>query len=294
MHLSPIPPATNHEGGFTLIELSIVLVIIGLIVGGVLVGQDLIRAAEVRATVSQFEKYNTAVNTFRVKYNAIPGDITSADAATFGLTVRPGTAGLGDGNGLIEAGGGVATHILSTDAKGSSSMIGETAWFWGDLTTVGLVDGSFTLDQTATTGVVTSSAIAGVLPPAKLGRGNNIAVYAFNGANYFAIAGGINSVTAAGAYTTPAAGLTVVQAYNIDKKMDDGIPESGNIIAALFTTATSTVAGTGPITATQAGTGLAAVTPAIGTTCFDLTSLTYALNVNAGAGVNCALIVKFQ
>ena len=44
-----------QERGFTLIELSIVLVIIGLIVGGVLVGQDLIRAAQVRATISQIE-----------------------------------------------------------------------------------------------------------------------------------------------------------------------------------------------------------------------------------------------
>lgn len=49
--------------GFTLIELSIVLVIIGLIVGGILVGRELISAAEIRATVSQIEKYNTSVNT---------------------------------------------------------------------------------------------------------------------------------------------------------------------------------------------------------------------------------------
>ena len=68
---------TKKQGknkGFTLIELSIVLVIIGLIVGGVLVGQDLIKAAEIRATVSQVEGYNSAVNTFRLKYNGLPGD----------------------------------------------------------------------------------------------------------------------------------------------------------------------------------------------------------------------------
>src|SRR3984885_3925644 len=76
---------------FTLIELSIVLVIIGLIVGGVLVGQDLIKAAEIRATVSQIEKYNTAANTFQTKYNALPGDVPAAQAASFGMVARYGT-----------------------------------------------------------------------------------------------------------------------------------------------------------------------------------------------------------
>ena len=56
------------------------LVIIGLIVGGVLVGQDLIRAAETRAQITQFEKYQSAVNTFRGKFNAIPGDMNVATA----------------------------------------------------------------------------------------------------------------------------------------------------------------------------------------------------------------------
>ena len=50
------------KSGFTLVELSIVLVIIGLIIGGVVVGRDLIDAATIRAQISQIEKYNTAVN----------------------------------------------------------------------------------------------------------------------------------------------------------------------------------------------------------------------------------------
>jgi prepilin-type N-terminal cleavage/methylation domain-containing protein len=98
----------DHAGrmqGFTLIELSIVLVIIGLIVGGVLVGQDLIRAAEVRATISQIEKYNTAANTFLGKYGYLPGDIKDPDASNFGFISRHmqcQDGGLGDGNGVIE------------------------------------------------------------------------------------------------------------------------------------------------------------------------------------------------
>jgi prepilin-type N-terminal cleavage/methylation domain-containing protein len=73
------------ESGFTLIELAIVLVIIGLLVGGVLVGRDLIEGAKVSATISQIQKYNTAADTFREKYGYLPCDIPDPHATQFGL-----------------------------------------------------------------------------------------------------------------------------------------------------------------------------------------------------------------
>ena len=93
----------SHKAGFTLIELSIVLVVIGLIVGGILVGQDLIKAAEVRAQIGQINEYNTAVNTFRGKYGYLPGDIPDPYATQFGFQTRGAYPGQGDGDGMITA-----------------------------------------------------------------------------------------------------------------------------------------------------------------------------------------------
>lgn len=92
--------------GFTLIEMSIVLVIIGLIIGGILTGQDLINAASIRAQTSQIEKYQTAVHTFQNKYGYLPGDIPNPYASNFGFQTRGTIEGEGDGNGIIE---GIAT-----------------------------------------------------------------------------------------------------------------------------------------------------------------------------------------
>lgn len=125
--------------GFTLIEISIVLVIIGLIVGGVLVGQDLVRAAGVRATITQIEKYDTAATTFRDKFGYLPGDIKDPDARNFGFQTRGTCPGQGNGDGLIEGWGSGSTCINN----GSLQNGGETVVFWVDLSTAHLIDGGF-------------------------------------------------------------------------------------------------------------------------------------------------------
>ena len=71
-----------------------VLVVIGLIVGGVLVGSDLIKAAKIRNTISQKEKFDTAANTFKLKYNCLPGDCANASQFIAG-------APNGNGDGVI-------------------------------------------------------------------------------------------------------------------------------------------------------------------------------------------------
>ena len=91
----------KNISGFTLIEMSIVLVIIGLIVGGILVGQNLIYAASIRGEIKQMEQLETAYNTFNVKYGCLPGDCANA-TTFFGTTDASGnTVVNGDGDGFI-------------------------------------------------------------------------------------------------------------------------------------------------------------------------------------------------
>jgi prepilin-type N-terminal cleavage/methylation domain-containing protein len=83
---------------FTLVELAIVIVIIGLLVGGVLQGQELIKQAQQRRIISNIESYKAAIIGFKGKYNCLPGDCNN-HARYFGAT-----AGIveGDNNGLID------------------------------------------------------------------------------------------------------------------------------------------------------------------------------------------------
>lgn len=206
----------HREQGFTLVELAIVLVIIGLIIGGVLVGQDMIKSAEIRATVAQWEGYSAATNTFRDKYRFIPGDINGTKAAEYGLLARAGTAGLGDGNGLLQACG-------ATPADGLLAGC-ETTLYWRDLNTMNLVEGWFQTAGTALAAVTTVN-VPLTFPETKLGRGNFWTVFSAEGRNWYQIAG-ITAVSAGGAYTLTEA-MTPFEAYNIDRKMDDSRPATG-------------------------------------------------------------------
>jgi prepilin-type N-terminal cleavage/methylation domain-containing protein len=225
----PQQPQT-HKKGFTLIELSIVLVIIGLIVGGVLVGQDLIKAAEIRATVGQLEKYAAAVNTFRGKYNGLPGDVLNA--STFGLisSGQSSSTGFGNGNALIESSGSLA-----------SGGSGETAMFWRHMAQANLISESVTALNTYSPIAITIDDT--YLPLAKMGKGNRIAVTSTAGLNYFMMSGAATVVVTTGAYTGTDV-LTPIEAYQIDGKLDDGLPTTGLVVssgASAVGSATTTV-----------------------------------------------------
>jgi len=126
-----------RQQGFTLIEMSIVLVVIGLLVGGVLYGADLVRAAAIRSQVTQLEQFNTATTTFYGKFGGLLGDLQVSQAAQFGFYVSgcTGAQGERDGNGLLEGGTGSALilnggQISGSYESGSIRFGGETGLFW--------------------------------------------------------------------------------------------------------------------------------------------------------------------
>ncbi len=85
--------STRKKDGFTLLELSIAIVIIGLVIGGVMVGKSLVNASEIRRKINELNIITAAVNTFKTKYNCIPGDcINTTDFLS-------SVAGNGDGDG---------------------------------------------------------------------------------------------------------------------------------------------------------------------------------------------------
>jgi len=220
----------KYNNGFTLIELSIVLVIIGLVVGGVLVGQDLIKAATVRAQVSQIENYKTAVNSFKLKYNFLPGDLPAAQAASLGFVTRSGATDHGDGNSQI------ITNC------GGSGLGCESALFWTDLSSANMIDGSFSDPNADSSITATSSQLDSYIPKGKLiGARVEVGYVTANilfpiNANTFRIDG--TTSFAVGARTASDV-ITPLAAYNIDIKMDDGKPHAGVVFGDPGVAATS-------------------------------------------------------
>lgn len=217
----------DSRSGFSLVELSIVLVILGLLVGGILGGQALIHAAELRSVTNDMERYQTAINTFRSKYNAIPGDMNNATrfwpaAATppsSCVTTENAQGASCDGNG-----DGMIGSAYSGDPYGS-----ERYQIWKHLSNAGLIDGTYTGIYSGTIG---HRCVAGInCPRSKISnavfRIGYLGEIAPSHAGLFEGFYGNQIIVEESA--TASAVLTPEDQWNIDTKVDDGMPGKGMI-----------------------------------------------------------------
>ncbi len=226
----------HQQKGFTLVELAIVLTIIGLLIGGILKGQQLMENARVSATMAQVKAIEAAVTTFQDTYSGIPGDLVTAptrvpNCGNCGLAVAV-TAG----DGIV----GLDTWDMS--ALQSASFAGgptagnvnnETLLFWVHLAHANLVSG---VTDDGITSIAPS--FGGSLPAARVG-GGFIVGYANTTATAVIPGRPVpESLTGTSLALVPNPSaplgavvgtnvLTPILAGQMDRKMDDGIPATG-------------------------------------------------------------------
>jgi len=183
----------KNQKGFTLIEIAIVLVIIGLLLGGVLKGQEMITSAKIRSLADGANAVKAAFFAFQDRYRAVPGDYSLASTNIPGVT-SGANGGNGNGNGLVN----------TNDDRGL---------FWLHLSAAGFITGSYngsaignTLNCPATTCAINSYGTSMIFSWGSAADGTN------RNAHELRIG----------------RGLPVEVVAELDRKVDDGIPRTGS------------------------------------------------------------------
>jgi prepilin-type N-terminal cleavage/methylation domain-containing protein len=181
----------RRQDGFSLVEIAIVLLIIGLLLGGVMKGQEMINQAKIKSLANDVNGIAAAIYAYQDRYRKLPGDDDRAE----GRWTNPATK-KGDGNGAVGAAGNAA--IL--DCSLAANADGENCRFWQHLRLAGLIAGD------AATALAPQNAAGGV-------------VQAQSGA--LGLAG----------LVICASGLSGKLADALDGQLDDGKPGAGQVRA---------------------------------------------------------------
>lgn len=191
--------------GFSLIELSVVIVVIGILIGGVIIGTSLVKSAQLQGVVVELGQYEDAINDFRMKYKYLPGSMSNA-------TDYWASTADGDGDNILDCGAGVQDCHLVWNHLGNADFIAND---------YPIISGALVIDQN-----VPASSVTGAYYFASAAEDRNF--YGLTDAdNRNAIQlQGINSPTAfSGAIDSK-------DAFYIDRKIDDGIASEGRVFVA--------------------------------------------------------------
>lgn len=197
----------KNSKGFSLAELSVTLIVIGLIVAGITSGGHLIQAAKLNNVIAEISSYGEAVEDFKLKYRAFPGDMANAENfwGTYHVTDNPTGTINGNGNEQI-------------------STAGETFRAWHHLSISESIAGNYTgLDNG------TPDWEPGINTPAS-GLEPRQYLMGYTG-DIFDTAGNLIQLTQNASSNGYSASITPADAYLIDKKIDDGAASTGDIFA---------------------------------------------------------------
>ena len=211
---------SSKKSAFSLIELSIVLIIIGLLIAGITGGASLIKSSELRSIMSEARSYAVSVNSFFTQYDRYPGDSD--------IAVGANSKNVGDRDNQIE----YLNNAATTVSEGLDA--------WNDLKDIGAIDLVLTLDTAALVGFNNSAlATVPVMTPVTNIPGSKIkgAGWAFDYAdsqNVVVITGTTSANTTLIASSTLASRaakgiITAGDSLSIDSKIDDGKANAGTV-----------------------------------------------------------------
>jgi prepilin-type N-terminal cleavage/methylation domain-containing protein len=199
----------SQQSGFTLVEIAIVLVIIGLLLGGILKGQELINSAKVKNLANDFRTVPTYIYAYQDKFKALPGDDPQVVAHVNGATLATTPGGL-QGNGVING------------AWNSTTATDESYLFWQHVRLANLAAGP------------TSTADPDYAPKNVDGGRTGI-----QGGVVITLPTAMN-----GTYTFCSSGILGKFAKQLDIQMDDGNTETGSMRTATAAAPNTAVATT--------------------------------------------------
>lgn len=204
----------RNQSGFTLIEIAIVLVIIGLLLGGVLKGQELINSAKVKNLAEDFKNIPVFIYGYQDKFKALPGDDANlATHVTGGTPCAPlATSTCAPGNGVIDGN------------WNDASVASESYVFWQHIRLANLAPGS---TVTGTAPYLPTNAVGGII--------------GIQSGTTSVTTTPINATTATspiqGSYVICSAGILGKFVKQLDIQLDDGNTATGSMMAGVATSA---------------------------------------------------------